>query len=95
MSKKRSNPASRRARNIPVRRIKLFNSTAIVTQADEYGRVCLLAEQQAAPGPNIRTNSSMIREHTKFLPPFLTAFAADQRMRNAEPRIEDPTSPTY
>lgn len=95
MSKKRSNPASRRARNTSVRKIKLLNTTAIVTQADEYGRVCLLAEKQDPHGPSIKTNSASIYENIKFLPPFLSSYAADQRVKNLEPRIDDRFNPVY
>ena len=95
MAKRRSNPASRRAKFANVRRIKLKNTIAIVTQADEYGRVCLLAAKQDPPGVSIKSNAEIVAEKIIYQPPFLGAGTADYLKRKLQPKINDRHTPIY
>jgi len=95
MSNKRANPASRRSKFANTRRIKIKNTIAIVTQADEYGRVCLLAEKQQPTGASIKGNAAVIAAKIIYRPPFLPPEDADYLARNLQPKIDDRHTPIY
>ena len=72
-----------------------LTTSAIVTKADEYGRVCLLAQKQDSIGASIKSNAAVIAAKIIYQPPFLPPEDADYLARNLQPKIDDRHTPIY